>query len=103
MSPIDAGFVRNMKSQGVLDHVDALAVHGFPLDWNHWQIGEWPARLAEIQALTDLPGAHFGDLSPPFMARLTAEGEKHRRPDDPGAADLWRGKKSAERTEKPTR
>lgn len=55
MSPIDAGFVLNMKSQGVLDHVDAIAVHGFPLDWNHWQIGEWPARLAEIQALTDLP------------------------------------------------
>jgi beta-xylosidase len=55
MSPIDAGFVLNMKSQGVLDYVDAIAVHGFPLDWNHWQIDEWPARLAEIQALTDLP------------------------------------------------
>ena len=55
MSPIDAGFVLNMKSQGVLDHVDAIAIHGFPLDWNHWQIDEWPARLAEIQALTDLP------------------------------------------------
>jgi beta-xylosidase len=55
MSPIDAGFVLNMKSQGVLDHVDAIAVHGFPLDWNHWQIHEWPARLAEIQALTNLP------------------------------------------------
>jgi beta-xylosidase len=55
MSPIDAAFVLNMKSQGVLDHVDALAVHGFPLDWNHWQIDEWPARLAEIQALTHLP------------------------------------------------
>jgi beta-xylosidase len=55
MSPIDPAFVLNMKSQGVLDHVDAIAVHGFPLDWNHWQIGEWPARLGEIQALTDLP------------------------------------------------
>jgi beta-xylosidase len=55
MSPIDAGFVQNMRSQGVLDHVDALAVHGFPLDWNHWQIDEWPARLAEIQALVNLP------------------------------------------------
>jgi beta-xylosidase len=32
-----------------------VAVHGFPLDWNHWQIDEWPARLAEIQAVTDLP------------------------------------------------
>ncbi|MFP5286797.1 MAG: beta-xylosidase [Thermoanaerobaculia bacterium] len=55
ISPIDAGFVRNMKDQGVLDHVDAIAVHGFPLDWNHWQIHEWPERLAEIQALTHLP------------------------------------------------
>jgi beta-xylosidase len=55
MSPIDTAFVRNMQGQGVLDHVDALAVHGFPLDWNHWQIDDWPARLAEIQALTDLP------------------------------------------------
>jgi beta-xylosidase len=55
MSPIDPAFVLNMKSQGVLSHVDAIAVHGFPLDWNHWQIGEWPARLGEIQALSDLP------------------------------------------------
>ncbi len=55
MSPIDTAFVLNMKSQGVLDHVDAVAVHGFPLDWNHWQIDEWPARLAEIQAMTHLP------------------------------------------------
>jgi beta-xylosidase len=55
ISPIDAKFVINMKDQGVLDHVDAIAVHGFPLDWNHWQIDEWPDRLAEIQALTDLP------------------------------------------------
>jgi beta-xylosidase len=55
ISPIDPKFVVNMAEQGVLDHVDVVAVHGFPLDWNHWQIGEWPARLAEIQALTPLP------------------------------------------------
>lgn len=55
ISPIDARFVINMKEQGVLDHVDAIAVHGFPLDWNHWQINEWPDRLAEVQALTHLP------------------------------------------------
>ena len=34
ISPIDPDFVLNMKTQGVLDHVDVLAVHGFPLDWN---------------------------------------------------------------------
>ena len=41
--------------KGVLDHVDAVAVHGFPLDWNLWQIHEWPAKLDEIRAVTDLP------------------------------------------------
>jgi beta-xylosidase len=30
-------------------------VHGFPLDWNSWQLDEWPAKLAEIQAITRLP------------------------------------------------
>ena len=55
ISPIDANFIRNMQRQGVLDHVDAIAVHGFPLDWNHWQLDDWPARLAEIRAVTQLP------------------------------------------------
>jgi len=55
ISPIDASFIRNMKSRGVLDHVDAVAVHGFPLDWNLWKIGEWPSKLEEIKAVTSLP------------------------------------------------
>jgi beta-xylosidase len=55
MSPIDPGFVRNMVDKGVLDNVDAIAVHGFPLDWNLWQIHEWPAKIDEIRAVTDLP------------------------------------------------
>jgi beta-xylosidase len=55
ISPIDPSFVLNMAGQGVLEHVDIIAVHGFPLDWNLWQIDEWPAKLAEIQAVTDLP------------------------------------------------
>ena len=55
ISPIDPGFIRGMAARGVLDCVDALAVHGFPLDWNLWQIDEWPAKLAEIQAVTELP------------------------------------------------
>jgi beta-xylosidase len=53
-SPIDASFMRLMEGEGVIDAVDAVAVHGFPLDWNHWQIQEWPARLAEIRAV--IPG-----------------------------------------------
>jgi beta-xylosidase len=44
-----------MQRQGVLEHVDVVAVHGFPLDWNHWQIQEWPDKLGEIQAATHLP------------------------------------------------
>src|SRR5215212_3135554 len=52
---IDPVFVTNMRDQGVLDRLNVVAVHGFPLDWNHWQINEWPDRLAEIQAVTDLP------------------------------------------------
>ena len=53
ISPIDPEFIRNMQAQGVLDEIDMLAVHGFPLDWNHWQIEDWPQKLAEIQDLSD--------------------------------------------------
>jgi beta-xylosidase len=55
MSPIDPGFLQRLTVRGVLEHVDAVGVHGFPLDWNLWMIDEWPAKLAEIQAVTDLP------------------------------------------------
>jgi beta-xylosidase len=55
ISPIDPSFMARMKSYGVLDHLDAVAVHGFPLDWNLWQIHEWPQKIAEIEAVTDLP------------------------------------------------
>jgi beta-xylosidase len=55
ISPIDPLFIERMKSFGVLGHVDVVAVHGFPLDWNHWTIHEWPERLAEIRAVTTLP------------------------------------------------
>jgi beta-xylosidase len=55
ISPIDPAFIRNMEGQGVLDHVDAVAVHGFPLDWNLWPIHEWPAKVADIRAVTSLP------------------------------------------------
>jgi beta-xylosidase len=55
ISPIDPAFMRNMESRGVLDNVDAVAVHGFPLDWNLWQIHEWPTKIEEIRAVTTLP------------------------------------------------
>jgi beta-xylosidase len=55
ISPIDCGFISNLQRQGVLDAVDVVAVHGFPLDWNHWQIGEWPQRVSEIESLVKHP------------------------------------------------
>ena len=55
ISPIDPDFIRVLDSQGALDHLDAVAVHGFPLDWNHWSIHEWPEKLSSIRAVTGLP------------------------------------------------
>jgi beta-xylosidase len=55
LSPIDPAFVQSLQARGVLAEIDAVAVHGFPLDWNHWMIDEWPAKLAEIRAVSALP------------------------------------------------
>ncbi|MCU1275429.1 MAG: hypothetical protein JWO48_2860 [Bryobacterales bacterium] len=55
ISPIDAKFIENMDRQCVLHHVDVVAIHGFPLDWNHWTIHEWPEKLTEIQGVSTLP------------------------------------------------
>lgn len=55
ISPIDPAFIANLGRRGVLDHMDVVAVHGFPLDWNLWSINDWPAKIAEIAAVTTLP------------------------------------------------
>jgi len=55
ISPIDPLFIERMQRQGVLEKVDAVAVHGFPLDWNHWQIDQWPQKLDEIRNIIDMP------------------------------------------------
>ncbi|HEY0420626.1 MAG TPA: beta-xylosidase, partial [Acetobacteraceae bacterium] len=55
ISPIDPVFISKMGERGVLAELEAVAVHGFPLDWNLWQIGEWPQKIDEIRAVTDLP------------------------------------------------
>ncbi len=55
ISPIDPSFINRLQSYGALDDLDALAVHGFPLDWNLWSIHEWPNKIAEIEAITNLP------------------------------------------------
>lgn len=55
MSPIDPNFLQTLDNQGVLGHVDVVALHGFPLDWNHWNIHEWPAKIDEISSASKLP------------------------------------------------
>lgn len=55
VSSCDCDFLRLMKSHGVMHQVDAVAVHGFPLDWNHWGIEEWPDRIAEAAEVCQLP------------------------------------------------
>lgn len=55
ISPIDPQFILLMKAYGLLDHLDAVGVHGFPLDWNHWQINDWPKKVEEIESVAELP------------------------------------------------
>ena len=55
ISPIDPAFIGNMDAKDVLRCLDVVAVHGFPLDWNHWAIHEWPDKIQEIRAVTHLP------------------------------------------------
>jgi len=55
ISPIDPHFIELLGSYGALDAVDVVAVHGFPLDWNHWQIHDWPKKIDEIRSVTGKP------------------------------------------------
>ena len=50
ISPIDTNFLKLLDSHGVIDAVDVVSVHGFPLDWNHWNIHEWPKKIEETRA-----------------------------------------------------
>jgi beta-xylosidase len=55
ISPIDPEFIRTMYLYGLARHLDVIAVHGFPLDWNLWQLNEWPAQVARIAAIARKP------------------------------------------------
>lgn len=55
ISPIDPAFITRMHDKGALEYLDVVAVHGFPLDWNHWTINEWPEKLTEIRSVTTKP------------------------------------------------
>jgi beta-xylosidase len=55
ISPIDPNFIKLLASYGALEHLDAVGVHGFPLDWNHWRINDWPSKIREIEDVCALP------------------------------------------------
>ncbi len=55
ISPIDPNFLELMGSYGVLDCIDTVALHGFPLDWNHWSIHDWPRKITEVRQVTNKP------------------------------------------------
>jgi beta-xylosidase len=55
ISPIDPNFIKLLTGYGVLEHLDAVGVHGFPLDWNHWRIDDWPRKVKEIEDVCSLP------------------------------------------------
>jgi beta-xylosidase len=56
IAPIDPDFVDLVVHQhGLESRLDVVAVHGFPFDWHLWQIDEWPAKVAEVRAVTRLP------------------------------------------------
>jgi beta-xylosidase len=55
VSACDCDFLRLLASYGVMDYVDAVGVHGFPLDWNHWQLDAWPDRICEAALVCGKP------------------------------------------------
>lgn len=55
ISACDSDFLRLMASYGVMEYVDIVGVHGFPLDWNHWQIEAWPDRIREAELASGKP------------------------------------------------
>lgn len=55
ISPIDPSFIRTMYEHGLKPYVDVVAVHGFPLDWNLWQMREWPQQIAEVEEIAQAP------------------------------------------------
>ena len=90
MSPIDPTFVMNLAGKGVLDNLDALAVHGFPLDWNLWPLDglaaedrrnprrDEPAGLGQRGRRFDLWGRGGAGVGPEAHGRTAArQGAPH--------------------------
>lgn len=55
ISPIDPEFIRTLYLHGMQRHIDVVAVHGFPLDWNLWQLHQWPDQVKLIEKMSRKP------------------------------------------------
>jgi CDP-paratose 2-epimerase len=52
MCPIDPGWLERMAAAGVLAHVDAIAVHGFPGTWDFgW--ADWAESVGQVRRVLD--------------------------------------------------
>ena len=55
-SPIDPHWIRLMCERGVIAHIDAVGVHGFPVTFEfHWE--GWNANIARVREVLDRHGS----------------------------------------------
>ena len=55
LGPIDPHWLRLMGERGVLDHIDAVGVHAFPVTFEfHWE--GWAAKVARVRDVLDKHG-----------------------------------------------
>lgn len=55
LNPTDSEVLARWKELGLLERFDAVAAHGFPMDWSLWQINDWPRQIAAVRAVMGLP------------------------------------------------
>ncbi len=55
MASVDSGFLGDLQNRGALAAVDAVAVHGYPYDWDTWRVEQWPEVLGETARVTGMP------------------------------------------------
>jgi beta-xylosidase len=81
ISPIDPAWLDDLRQRGALEGLDAVAVHGFPVDWNLWPLADWPAKVEAARAASGLPvwvteagaGSFGADEVQVFALRRTVE------------------------------
>jgi CDP-paratose 2-epimerase len=57
MSPLDPNWLGLLGSRGVLEHIDAIGIHGFPGTWEVF----WPGWDASVEAVHDACREHGAD------------------------------------------